>query len=88
MSLKGRLKRIQGQLPQKEKKDEQNELYEKVISWLVKHKHEEYIESLRKAWRISIKGEGATLQEQAEYDRLFLRINEIVKEYSRKELLM
>lgn len=87
MSLKGRLNRIQSKLPKKEK-EERNEINEQVLSWLIKHKHEEYIESLRQAWRISIKGEEATIQERAEYDRLFLRINEIVEEYSRKELLM
>lgn len=87
MSLKGRLNHLQSKLPRKEKKDEQDESCEKIISWLIDNKHEEFIESLRQAWRISIKGEEATLQEQARYDRLAIRLNEIVEEYSQKREL-
>lgn len=87
MSLKGRLNHLQSKLPRKEKNDEQDESCEKIISWLFDNKHEEFIESLRQAWRISIKGEEATLQEQARYDRLAIRLNEIVEEYSQKREL-
>ncbi|WP_394513109.1 hypothetical protein [Priestia aryabhattai] len=88
MSLKGRLNRIQNKLPQKEEKEKQNELNEKVASWLIENKHQEFMESLRQAWRISIKGEEVSIQELAEYTRLINRINEIVEEYTQKDVFV
>ncbi|MBM7702852.1 hypothetical protein [Metabacillus iocasae] len=90
MSIKGRLNRIQSKLPPliKVEKSEQDDLYEKISVWLIKQKHEEYIDCIRKSWRISIKGVEATAQELKEIERLTERLYEIVEEYSRKELLM
>lgn len=86
MSLKGRFNKIKSKMPPEKEKDEQNDVKEKVSTWLIENKHEEFIENIKLAWRISIKGVSATQKELAEYNRLFKRVNEIVEEYSRKEL--
>lgn len=88
MSLKERLNRLQKNLPQKGTEEEQNEFCEKIISGLIDNRHKEFIESLRQVWRISIKGDEATLQERVKYDRLTIRLNEIIEEHIQKDQLV
>ncbi|CAH0178052.1 hypothetical protein SRABI84_01354 [Peribacillus simplex] len=75
MNLKGRLDRIQSKLPQKE--ENQPKDIENVGVWLIENNHQEFIDCVRRTWRISIKGELATDSERSEYERLLDLMDEI-----------
>jgi len=77
MSLKNRLNRITNKIPKKQEETQDN----KVVTWLIENRHEEFIDAIRKTWRISIKNP-KTEKDLQEHDQLNERIEAIIQEYS------
>jgi hypothetical protein len=77
MNLKSRLRTIEKHLPDKETTES-----DPVIKWLIENKHEEFIDCIKRIWRIKIKGENITEEEKEAYNKLALRVWQIRKQYS------